>query len=108
LGNFYSRYPSNYLDTYFRKFSNEYISLETFLPLITDQAQFLLLRNKILVQPSIPERQQIVHTETLNTLKSEQRLHLHYTHEQRFDSLKRDIHQIYSDIFQNTDASKYD
>jgi len=29
---------------------------------------------------------------------------VHYTHEDRFQSLKRDMHQVYDDIFQNTPA----
>jgi len=29
---------------------------------------------------------------------------VHYTHEQRFNTLKKDMHQVYDDIFQNTPA----
>jgi len=70
------------------------------------------LKNKLFAQPLIQERQinpSIAFTETYDNTKadkSEQRLYLHYTHEKRFDSLKRDIHQIYSEVFQITDASK--
>ena len=34
--------------------------------------------------------------------KANNRLLLHYTHEKRFDSYKRDIHQIWSETFGNT------
>lgn len=100
------------MDTHFRAFFNRYTSLKTFLPLIHDENQFLIVTNKLIAQPSIQEKQinrQIAHTEEKHLTKdntSEQRLHIHYTHEKRFGSLKRDIHQIYSEVFQNTDASK--
>ncbi len=29
---------------------------------------------------------------------------VHYTHEQRFNTLKKDMHQVYDDVFQNTPA----
>ncbi len=29
---------------------------------------------------------------------------VHYTHEQRFNTLKKDMHQVYGDVFQNTPA----
>ena len=32
----------------------------------------------------------------------EDKLFIHYTHEKRFESLKRDMHKIYHDIFQNS------
>jgi hypothetical protein len=32
------------------------------------------------------------------------RFFVHYTHEQRFNTLKKDMHQVYDDIFQNTPA----
>lgn len=32
------------------------------------------------------------------------KFNVHYTHEERFHTLKRDMHQVYDDIFQNTPA----
>ena len=29
---------------------------------------------------------------------------VHYVHEQRFNTLKKDMHQVYDDVFQNTPA----
>ena len=37
---------------------------------------------------------------TANT--TEKKLIVHYTHEKRFDSLKREMHRIYHDVFQNS------
>jgi CRISPR/Cas system endoribonuclease Cas6 (RAMP superfamily) len=33
---------------------------------------------------------------------SEKKLIIHYTHEKRLESLKRDMHRIYHDVFKNT------
>lgn len=35
----------------------------------------------------------------------ENKLITHYTHEKRFRSVKRDLHQVYDDIFHNTPAA---
>jgi hypothetical protein len=32
----------------------------------------------------------------------QQKLIIHYTHEKRLDSLKREMHQVYQNVFQNT------
>ena len=34
----------------------------------------------------------------------ENKLIIHYTHEKRFRSVKRDLHQVYDSIFHNTPA----
>jgi hypothetical protein len=71
-----------------------------------------MLRNKLFAQPSVKEIQtsrQIANIETnqydQSNKKFEKTIFLHYTHEQRLDSLKRDIHKIYSEVFQGTEAS---
>lgn len=108
----FCRYPSKYIDTYVREFFNEHISISSFQPLINDENQFLMLRSKLFAQPSIKEMQigrEKAKTETHKdhqpNKKFEKTLFLHYRHEQRLDSLKRDIHKIYSEVFQGTEAS---
>jgi hypothetical protein len=80
--------------------------------LINDENQFLMLQNKLFSQPSVKETQisrQIANIPTNEddqpNKKFEKTLFLHYTHEKRLDSLKRDIHKIYSEVFQGTAAS---
>ena len=51
------------------------------------------------VEPKEPTRT----TET-KPINYGDRLFLHYTHERRFHSVKRDIHQGYEKVFQNTPA----
>jgi hypothetical protein len=38
------------------------------------------------------------------TTNNEKKLIVHYKHEKRFQSCKKDIHRVYEDIFQNTPA----
>ena len=71
-----------------------------------------MLRNKLFAQPSVKETQisrQIANLATNEDYepnkKLEKTLFLHYTHEKRLDSLKRDIHKIYSEVFQGSLAS---
>ncbi len=70
-----------------------------------------MVRNKLFAQPSVNEIQMgrrianIEIKEHDKPNKFEKTLFLHYTHKQRLDSLKRDIHKIYSDIFQGSDAA---
>ena len=106
------RYPSKYIDTYVQEFFNELLPISSFLPLINDENQFLMLRKKLFAQPSVKEiqtRRQIANIEThgddQRNKKFEKTLFLHYTHEHRLDSLKRDIHQIYTEVFQGITAS---
>ena len=37
-----------------------------------------------------------------NEKTDEKKLIIHYTHEKRLESLKRDMHKIYNDVFKNT------
>ena len=70
-----------------------------------------MIRNKLFAQPSVKEIQmsrQIAHIEAKQVVKSnkyDNTLFLHYTHENRLEPIKRDIHQIYKDVFQGTEAS---
>ena len=69
------------------------------------------MRTKQFAQPSVREIQTIrsmasVETkEDINQKKFTKTLFIHYTHENRLEPLKRDIHTIYSDVFHGTNAS---
>ena len=83
--------------------------------------QFFILRQKILAQPTARQTQvarsiaaavnttnessedltTIVHQ---NVVHSRARSFIHYTHEKRFRRFKRDMHQLYDNVFQNTPA----
>ena len=96
-----------------------------FLPPIHDEEQFFRIREKILGQPTTRQSQVAmnvaiadIHNDQLNEqhIKLQQintaprakdktcdkTLIIHYTHEKRLESLKRDMHKIYNDVFKNT------
>jgi hypothetical protein len=121
-------YPSSFIDEQFRKFSLEYLSSSSFLPVIDNEKQYLLLHHKIIGQPTARQSQvamsittatgnidfdQLNSTEDTESLGSNKKstkkpygnkILFHYTHEKRFQSFKRDMHKIYEDTFQNTYA----
>lgn len=102
-------YPHSFIDYQFDKFSPESRSWSSFLPLINNEQQYQLLHTKMCNQ----SRSQIISlsndvtdptpvlSKAQNTAK---KLILHYKHERRFQSFKRDMHQLYTDIFNNTPA----
>jgi hypothetical protein len=117
-------YPSAYIDKQFRKVFGDYISSSSLLPIIDDENQFHQLRRKLMGQPT-PRQSQIEaqitqpkqHNEnyaektTKQTLPSVSNIHqqgknklqdniiIHYTHENRFASMKRDMHEIFREAF---------
>jgi hypothetical protein len=121
-------YPSSFIDSQFRKYISEYIRSSSFLPFITDEKQFRLLRHKILGQPTPRQSQVATSAATANidndqtddtkeiklnesikkTAKKEtnygDKLIVHYTHEKRFEPFKRDMHRVYENVFKNTSA----
>lgn len=105
------RYPSKYLDTHFHKFFNQHLPIKSLLPIITNTHQFFLIRDKLFAQPSVKEIQMSRRIANLEIKydnkreKFEKTLFIHYTHESRLEPLKRDIHQIYTDVFHGTEAS---
>ena len=105
------RYPSKYLDIHFHKFFNQHLPTKSLIPIISSTNQFFLIRDKLFAQPSVKETQmtrRITNVETREDKKRElfeKNLFIHYTHENRLEPLKRDIHQIYSDVFHGTEAS---
>ncbi|CAF2098092.1 unnamed protein product [Rotaria magnacalcarata] len=120
----YNGYPSKYIDTHFRKFFGNAILQSCMIPFIDNENQFLTRKSCLLPQLSVKERETQhriaavrLSKETKDTNDKEKMttittisrqnkpnkftntLFLHYTHEQRLHTLKRDIHKIYSEIF---------
>ncbi|CAF3467602.1 unnamed protein product [Rotaria socialis] len=123
----YNGYPSRYIDTHFRKFFGRSMSKSSMIPFIGNDNQFLLMRNTLLPKLTVKERETqhriaavtydkeidnhntTEETKTITSISKQNKankftdtLFLHYTHEKRLHSLKRDIHKIYSEIFQHT------
>ena len=98
----------------------EYININSFSSLITDTTRLCLLRQKILAQPTIRQTQvtksiasadandeqpdDSTVTKRENVMHLQDRFFIHYTHEKRFPSFKRYMHQLYRNVFQNTPA----
>ncbi|CAM4986946.1 unnamed protein product, partial [Rotaria socialis] len=124
----YNGYPSTFIENEFHKYFSEYISKSPFLPLIDDEQKYFLLRKQILGQPT-PRQTQVALSAALADIdndpldddekqqpnpdpkKSEenisninQKFFTHFTYEKRFKTSKRDMHQVYHDIFKDIPA----
>jgi hypothetical protein len=121
-------YPSKYISEQFRLFFADYMqpsSSSSLLPLINDENQFFLLRQKLLGQPTAKQTQialsaasvNIIHntqnvrqinTQITQTIvqrkdnKFKNNLFVHCTHEARLKGLAREIHTIHDSCFKNT------
>ncbi|CAF4098144.1 unnamed protein product, partial [Rotaria sordida] len=123
----YNRYPSNYINQEFEKFFADYITStsSSILPVITDESQFLALRQKLLNQPTAKQTQLVIsaatvqltqHTQNVtqpntntmeatiqrNNEKFKNNIFLHVKHEGRLKGLAREIHMIHDSHFKNT------
>ncbi|CAF1431400.1 unnamed protein product [Adineta steineri] len=124
----YNGYPSSFIDQQFHKFFNEFIYATSILSFIENEQQYILLRHEILGQPT-PQQSQTALRATTADVDNDQtdvtaettsresittihkkpinyadRLFLHYKHEKRFQPFKRNMHQIYQNVFKNTPA----
>jgi hypothetical protein len=128
ISKIFSSYPSSFIDNQFEKFFIEYISSSSFLPVIDNETQLFLMRDKIMRQPTSRQSQVAMSTSIANIdndqtddtvdIESKEptknagrkptnygdKLFFHYTHEKRFESFKRDMHKIYDTVFKNTPA----
>ncbi|CAF4085834.1 unnamed protein product, partial [Adineta steineri] len=123
----YNGYPSTFIENEFNKCFFENQSTSPFLPFIYDENQFFFKRQKLLGIPTTRQSQTTISAATANinndptgdeimqatmpTKNTEapltsytDKLFIHYTHEKRFQSCKKDMHQVYEDIFKNTTA----
>ena len=103
------------------KFLQANLSIQSLLPIIQTEHDFMFLRTYLLNRPTISERQIISRTATTTdtsisdqtdntrfpvnldtTSKYIDNLIIHYTHEQRFDNFKKDIHQLWDQTLKET------
>ncbi|CAF2065837.1 unnamed protein product [Rotaria magnacalcarata] len=121
----YNGYPSSFIDKIFRKFFSGYISSRSFLPFLDNEAQFLQMRIALSGQPSRQQSQVEMRIATLTTDNEhlieeldkkpeftiqekkkpnqfQNKLIIHYAHEKRFNTRKRDLHRIFEETFANT------
>lgn len=107
----------------------QYTSLSPFLPCIENSKQFHSMRHEIMSQLTPRQSQvqmraatanidndetddDVAKTESIsstaittterNQIDYKNRLFIHYKHEKRFQSMKRDMHQVYDNVFKNT------
>ncbi|CAF3281724.1 unnamed protein product, partial [Rotaria socialis] len=121
---FYS-YPSSFIDKIFRNFFSGYISSRSFLPFIDNEDQFLHMRIALSRQPSrqqsqvemriaslttnnehlieeLDKKQEVTIQEKKKPNEFQNKLIIHYTHEKRFNTRKRDLHRIFQETFAST------
>ncbi|CAF2144204.1 unnamed protein product, partial [Rotaria magnacalcarata] len=121
----YNGYPSSFIDKTFRKFFSGFISSRSFLPFLDNEAQFIQMRIELSGQPSRQQSQVEMRIATLTTDNEhlieesdkkrefaipenkkpnefQNKLIIHYTHEKRFNTRKRDLHCTFQETFANT------
>ena len=117
-----SSYPPRYIYSRFKKFLNNNISNGYIIPLIESKSYFELFRSSFLNRPTAIELQiapriakvtdhhniktidtsTSVSTEQKQISKCDTNLIIHYIHEKRLETLIKDIHQLWNQIFHNT------
>ncbi|CAF1088999.1 unnamed protein product [Rotaria sordida] len=119
----FNGYPTGYIDREFRKILGNYISSNSILPTIENEEKFIELRKEYMNQPTARSSQiearitqfkenneeshmeQPVQTRTTDTKKSKNNsfrdaMIIHYTHEMRFSTMKKDMHKIFREAFE--------
>ncbi|CAF1369208.1 unnamed protein product [Adineta steineri] len=114
----YNGYPSTFIENEFNKCFFENQSTSPFLPFIYDEHQFFSKRQKLLGIPTTRQSQTITSAATANinndqtheditpvtlptanpktiTTTYSNKLFIHYTHEKRFQSCKKDMHRLF-------------
>jgi len=128
------RYPSTYINAQFQHFFAQYLptsSFPTLIPLIDDEQHFLLIRQKLLAQPtrqqaevakrlgdieitnpvsnglSVATRPNPPPMQTVTVKRKDNKfnntLFVHCKHEARLAGVKRHLHEIHDHIFKETD-----
>lgn len=116
-------YPSSFIESQFRKFFQEHISSTSLLSFLTDEQQFHTIRQKFLKQPtdhqtpnefttttgpnpnlSTNAAQQTTITTSNNGQNNEddktnRKFYIHPPNEHRFRNMKRGLHQVHQDLF---------
>ncbi|CAM4814946.1 unnamed protein product [Rotaria magnacalcarata] len=118
----YNGYPSAYIDKQFRNIFNNYLSPYTILPFLKNEEDFFRLRDEYMKKPT-PQHSQVeariaqfnepteeppIETTTpmIPMIKAKSKksklqdaIIIHYTHEQRFATMKKDNHEIFRGAF---------
>jgi hypothetical protein len=114
-------YPPRYINSQFNKFFSSYLPILFVSPMITNETDFAFIRRSILNKPTIPEYQiasriaKTINIESVEDVdnplvkarigkqtKFDTNVIIHYTHEKRFQTNKKDIHQLWNQTFQQT------
>ena len=121
----HSRYPPRYIHSRFAKFLCGFLAPSAVLPMIEHENDFATVRRQLLTKPTASEHQiasrlaktmdteanavevvdPLVEARLRKESKWDTQIIVHYTHEQRLSSCKRDIHQLWNDTFRGTPAS---
>jgi len=115
------RYPPRYIHSQFQKFFSSYFPTSFVSPVISNENDFNFIRDIILNKPTIPEyaiATRIAKSTDITTVENiddplvKARLHkqnkfddnliIHYTYEKRLKNNKKDIHQLWNQIFRTT------
>ena len=122
------RYPTTYIDKQFRKVFADYVPDSSLLSILVDENQFHQLRRKLMDQPT-PRQNQIdtqiakytqdnvnctvqqtkqalplaskTNQQPSKKKSGQDYVLIHITHENRFTSMKRDMHEIFREAFQS-------
>ncbi|CAF4236052.1 unnamed protein product, partial [Rotaria magnacalcarata] len=123
----YNGYPSTFIENEFKKYFSEYISNSPFLNFIDNENKYNHTRQKLLGLPTLRQSQVAMSAAQANidndeaddrlnqpdestkqpekkTFNFDEKLFIHFTHENRFHTYRKDLHQIYNDVFQQTPA----
>lgn len=118
-------YPINFINKQFNIFFSKYIPFTQFEPIIHGTQLYLDIRKQLLSQLEKTEpnsTNEIMLSQTIQNKENNPpvrevngtrsiikpiqlrwgKILLHYIHERRFDSFKRDMHQIYRNLFKNS------
>lgn len=115
-------YPPRYIHSRFTKFLQNNFPNGSIIPLIESKCYFEMIRSNLLNRPTPTELQMaariaratdqhsIEKSDPTSAVSSKQKqkskwdsnLIIHYKHEKRFETLKKDIHQLWNEMFHDT------
>ena len=116
-----SSYTPRFIYSRFHNFITSYVKTSNIQPFIHDENEFRAIRQKVLNIPTIPEYRIASRIERNNATpdhdsvktdvpkikstkcsKWDNQLIIHYTHEQRFQAYKRDLHRLWNETYRST------
>jgi hypothetical protein len=111
-----------YINNRFKQFLHSKLYNKSIIPLFEAESAFQLIRFNLLNKPTVAEHQiasriaratdhqdeklsVVTEAEKQSIISDVDKLIIHYTHEKRFESFKKDIHRLWDKIFQSTPVS---